>query len=372
MSWLDPYFIGISNILVNGIAATKERAFNLIAGSGVTITYADNPSSARTDVTITSTGGGGGTVPTGTGFYAIVAGVASAAARAVNLASSDIAGILAASNQAAQTMAGASVSGTTAAAVVLGVDGQPGGSAASATGATTYIKGSTQTGTTSTGGDTRVASGVGTLKSGSVYADIATSANATEPYFWVSRNLAGGGATNIAAIGHWPSGLANGFGLWLGNGAASPNNGNYAALDYAGTTELNGQYGVVFQYAGTVNLSVNSGNVALDVPLIGDAVSGPSPYGLHGQVVVALGAATTFTLTAVQYAMARIKFTGSASCVVTLPAVSSDAAAHADEYWNAGTGAITLSVAYSGGTATYALAAGAKARVWTEYTTGLS
>jgi hypothetical protein len=59
VSWLDPYFIGVSSVFVNGAAVTKERGLNLIAGSNVTLSFADNPTNARTDVTIAATGGGG-------------------------------------------------------------------------------------------------------------------------------------------------------------------------------------------------------------------------------------------------------------------------------------------------------------------------
>ncbi len=79
MSWLDSFFIGVSNLLVNGVSQTKERGVNLVAGTNVTITASDNPSSGRADVTIASTGGGGST-PTGTGIPHIVGGVQNAAA----------------------------------------------------------------------------------------------------------------------------------------------------------------------------------------------------------------------------------------------------------------------------------------------------
>lgn len=41
-----------------GVAATQRNAFNLIEGSGVTITVADNAGSNRTDITIAASGGG--------------------------------------------------------------------------------------------------------------------------------------------------------------------------------------------------------------------------------------------------------------------------------------------------------------------------
>ena len=54
MSWLDQFLIGVSNLAANGIAATKERGLNFIAGSNITITAVDNQTLARTDVTISA------------------------------------------------------------------------------------------------------------------------------------------------------------------------------------------------------------------------------------------------------------------------------------------------------------------------------
>ncbi len=52
MSWLDRFFIGVSSVLTNGTAAPQERGVNLVNGTNVTITQADNPTSGRTDVTV--------------------------------------------------------------------------------------------------------------------------------------------------------------------------------------------------------------------------------------------------------------------------------------------------------------------------------
>lgn len=68
-NWLDQY----TQVFINGTAVTTTRhGLNLIAGTGVTITYVDDPANDSTDITISSTGGGGGTTPnrmTGAGTF---------------------------------------------------------------------------------------------------------------------------------------------------------------------------------------------------------------------------------------------------------------------------------------------------------------
>jgi hypothetical protein len=113
-TWLDKFLlIGIATVQSAGVALPQETTINFVSGA----TVVDNPSQNRTDITITAL-----TTPTGTGFVHITSGVADAAARAVNLATADITGVLPAGNQAAQTMGG-DVTGTTAASTVVGLTG---------------------------------------------------------------------------------------------------------------------------------------------------------------------------------------------------------------------------------------------------------
>jgi len=83
MGWLDRYFLqdNYSTVQDEGTDLPPEPALNFV-GTGVAVT--DDPTNNRSVVTITA----GGSVPTGTGFYGITAGVADAAAIKVNLASS--------------------------------------------------------------------------------------------------------------------------------------------------------------------------------------------------------------------------------------------------------------------------------------------
>lgn len=60
MSWLDVFFIGVSSVAVAGTTQPKETTLNLIAGTGMTIVATDNPSNRRTDITLSSSGGGSG------------------------------------------------------------------------------------------------------------------------------------------------------------------------------------------------------------------------------------------------------------------------------------------------------------------------
>jgi hypothetical protein len=45
----------------NGTPLTQRPVLNLIEGSGITLTIADNAGNTSTDVTVTATGGSGGT-----------------------------------------------------------------------------------------------------------------------------------------------------------------------------------------------------------------------------------------------------------------------------------------------------------------------
>lgn len=50
MSWLDPIFQGISNIMQAGASIASRRSLNFVSGASV----ADNPTQGRVDVTITA------------------------------------------------------------------------------------------------------------------------------------------------------------------------------------------------------------------------------------------------------------------------------------------------------------------------------
>jgi len=90
-SWL-PNLLGPIKILINGVLANIPRrsTFNLI---GTGLTAVDNPSNDRTDITFPIGG-----VPSGTGFSHITGGTQDGAARAVNLASADVTGVLPTAN----------------------------------------------------------------------------------------------------------------------------------------------------------------------------------------------------------------------------------------------------------------------------------
>ena len=91
MSWLDKFFsAGYREIQINGVALPHETIVNLVTGA----TGTDNTNFARTDVTIT----GASLNVSGTGFVHQTAGVTDAAARAVNLASSDVTSVLGVAN----------------------------------------------------------------------------------------------------------------------------------------------------------------------------------------------------------------------------------------------------------------------------------
>jgi hypothetical protein len=91
-TWLDRVFgAGIQQLAVGGAPKPTEPIVNLIAGSGVTINAVDNPSSGRTDTTISSGAAGGGSlfgaaasrpaansVPANTLYFASDTGVISA------------------------------------------------------------------------------------------------------------------------------------------------------------------------------------------------------------------------------------------------------------------------------------------------------
>jgi hypothetical protein len=112
-TWLLRYFTALT-IQSAGAAMPAEPVLNF-AGSGFTVT--DDPTNNRTTVTINTLG-----VPTGTGFVHVTGGAADPAARAINLASADVTGVLPTANQAAQSMLG-DVTGTTAASVVSKIQG---------------------------------------------------------------------------------------------------------------------------------------------------------------------------------------------------------------------------------------------------------
>lgn len=95
MGWLDRYFLqdNYSTVQDEGTDLPPEPALNFV-GTGVAVT--DDPTNNRSVVTITA---GGGSVPTGTGFFGVTAGAMDAAAIKVNLASSTyVNGVLADTN----------------------------------------------------------------------------------------------------------------------------------------------------------------------------------------------------------------------------------------------------------------------------------
>lgn len=75
-SWLDPYFAKV--IAIAGTAFPPRATINFVSGA----TAADNAGTNSTDITIA---GGGGSVPTGTGFTHIASHVQDAAAKLVDL-----------------------------------------------------------------------------------------------------------------------------------------------------------------------------------------------------------------------------------------------------------------------------------------------
>ena len=173
MSWLPSLFAKAYNFLfVGGVQKPQQLGLNLIAGPGATITSADNLALGATDVTISSSGGGGlsisgtglvhvtsGTVDstainptalavagdvTGTlgtsvvssvhgatvpvagalsaGDLLQVSGVSSLSYGALNLAGGHVTGSLPTANQTAQSMGG-DISGTTGSATVVHAQG---------------------------------------------------------------------------------------------------------------------------------------------------------------------------------------------------------------------------------------------------------
>lgn len=88
MTWLLDFFkaSGYATIQSGGTPLPKETILNFQSGAVVT----DDAFNERTVVTITT----GAVVPTGTGFFHITGSVADSAARAVNLATSDVTGVL--------------------------------------------------------------------------------------------------------------------------------------------------------------------------------------------------------------------------------------------------------------------------------------
>ena len=96
MSWLDKFFKAYSSVQVGGVALAPETTINFVGA-----TVVDDPTNARTTVTVT--GGGGGTVPTGTGIPHIVGGVQQAAASLIVNADVDPAAAIALSKLASGT-----------------------------------------------------------------------------------------------------------------------------------------------------------------------------------------------------------------------------------------------------------------------------
>lgn len=91
MSWLDAYFVGYTTIQVGGAPLPQETILNFATGA----TAVDDPANGRTTVNIEVF-----IAPTGTGFPHITSGGVDPAARAVNIASSDITGLLPLTNLA--------------------------------------------------------------------------------------------------------------------------------------------------------------------------------------------------------------------------------------------------------------------------------
>jgi hypothetical protein len=58
-TYLDAFLFGVRLVYVNGVLQPVEGGVNLIPGTNVTLSVADNPSQNRTDITINSTGGSG-------------------------------------------------------------------------------------------------------------------------------------------------------------------------------------------------------------------------------------------------------------------------------------------------------------------------
>src|SRR6185295_15370073 len=87
MSFLDGLIYGIRSILNNGTSVPTRSALNFIGA-----TIADDPTNDRTNVTVS--GGGDGSIPTGTGFVHVSDGVEDPTAAAVNLSTTDVAGLL--------------------------------------------------------------------------------------------------------------------------------------------------------------------------------------------------------------------------------------------------------------------------------------
>jgi hypothetical protein len=92
MAWLDSLLSGIKNVQAAGAAVAFQQTLNF--GGGLTVT--PDPTNGRNTITANP----GGLSVTGTGFAHVTSGAFDAAARAVNLASSDITGNLAISHVA--------------------------------------------------------------------------------------------------------------------------------------------------------------------------------------------------------------------------------------------------------------------------------
>jgi len=119
MSWLDSFFTQHNYVTVqdDGTDMPPQPKLNIF-GTGVTVS--NNATTGATDVEITA---GGGSTPTGTGFFGVTGGVADAAAIKVNLASSTyVTGTLAVGNggtgstdyrTATETFTNKSISGST-------------------------------------------------------------------------------------------------------------------------------------------------------------------------------------------------------------------------------------------------------------------
>lgn len=129
MSWLDGFLSGgYATIQIAGSGLQARAILNFVSG----VTGVDNPGAGRTDLTVA--GGGGGTTVNGasvpaagalvTGNVLQVSGASALTYAPVNLAggAAFVTGALPTGNQAAQAM-GSNCSGTTAACVVIKING---------------------------------------------------------------------------------------------------------------------------------------------------------------------------------------------------------------------------------------------------------
>lgn len=197
MSALDKLLAGVSILMAGGIALPQTATLNF--GSGLTATY--NTTLARVDVTST-----GGTVPTGTGFAHVTSGVFDAAARAVQLNTSDVTGLLSLSNLAHGSIAG-QFAVTNAGATNTAYVAMSGDATLAASGALTV---------------TQAQAGAAVCSTGGTWSGFLSSPNATG---YALGSTATGSTWSALTLGYSyvssGQGVANGYTLGLGAGGVS-------------------------------------------------------------------------------------------------------------------------------------------------------